>query len=276
MTVGVGRHKLRYQRLWHGTPRGAVRSYRWRVLATNGGAQNGWRAVGSPPLPDRTAARAVLPAPETRAAHAQANAYVPSDSELAAFHAARDQGEPEALFSPWRRYVTGRPGLAHPSTDELIQWTAVKWGIPADVVRAQMAVESWWRQEVQGDRTTVSDPQDYPAFSRVPGTSDVFQSLGISQVRWPVHPGTEPLRWRSTAFALDVYGAEIRFYYDGLAARWGHGMTDRGYGPGQQWLSIGAWFNPYPWNNAGQQDYVRKVQQYLDQRIWEQPSFRAG
>ncbi len=49
--------------------------------------------------------------------------------------------------------------------------------------------------------------------------------------------------------------------------------VDRGYGPGQEWLSIGAWLNPYPWNNAGQQDYVREVQQYLRDRVWEQPEF---
>lgn len=276
-TVSVARHRLRYQRLSRDIPRGAVHSYGWRVLAAPRGAQTSWRAVGSPPLADATAARAVVPEPEVRAGNVQANDYLPSDSELAAFHAARgDQGETEAAFSPWRRYVTGRSGLTNATTDELIQWTALKWGIPVDVVRAQMAIESWWHHEVRGDRTAVANPQDYPAFSRIPGTSDVYQSLGISQVRWPIHPGTEPLRWRSTAFALDVYGAEIRFYYDGLAARWGHGMTDRGYGPGQEWLSIGAWFNPYPWNNAGQQDYVRKVRGYLSDRVWEKPDFRTG
>jgi hypothetical protein len=279
--VGKGWHDLLYQRLARRVPRGAVLRYHWLVLAAPSlrpdGPQTSWRPVGSAPLADALASSAVVRTVEVRRQNSEANRYVPSDGELAAFHAARgDQGESESTFNAWRRYVTGRPGLANPTTDELIQWAALKWGIPVDVMRAQMAVESWWRQDAMGDPTTVSNPQDYPAFSRIPGTSDVYQSLGISQVRWPTHPGTEPLRWRSTAFNLDVYGAEIRFYYDGLAASWGQGMTDRGYGPGQEWLSIGAWFNPYPWNNAGQQDYVGKVQQYLRDRVWDRADFLSG
>jgi len=64
-----------------------------------------------------------------------------------------------------RHGYSGRSTLAHPSTDDLIQWTAHKWGIPEDVVRAQMAVESWWRQSDMGDLTAESDPGAFPAFS---------------------------------------------------------------------------------------------------------------
>ena len=33
------------------------------------------------------------------------------------------------------------------TTDEIIQWAACKWGIDEDIVRAQMAKESWWIPE---------------------------------------------------------------------------------------------------------------------------------
>jgi hypothetical protein len=37
------------------------------------------------------------------------------------------------------------------TTDEILQWAACKWGIDPDMVRAQAAVESWWRQSAKGD-----------------------------------------------------------------------------------------------------------------------------
>jgi hypothetical protein len=206
---------------------------------------------------------------------------VPSDAELAAFHAAKNSyGETESYFGALRRYVTGRPGLGNPSTDDLIQWTAHKWGIPEDVVRAQMVVESWWRQSTMGDLTPQSDPGAFPAFSCPGGGPSCYESLGVAQIRWrpdgSVHPGSEPLRWKSTAFNLDLYGSSIRFYYDGLAAQWGDGMTGNGYTAGQAWMSIGAHYNPYPWNNQGQRDYIVEVKDELAKRAWEDRDFVSG
>ena len=40
------------------------------------------------------------------------------------------------------------------TTDEILQWAACKWGIDEDMVRAQIAKESWWHQEAKGDWTT--------------------------------------------------------------------------------------------------------------------------
>ena len=37
------------------------------------------------------------------------------------------------------------------TTDEIIQWTACKWGIDEDVVRAQAAKETYWFQKNVGD-----------------------------------------------------------------------------------------------------------------------------
>jgi hypothetical protein len=173
-------------------------------------------------------------------------------------------------YNPLVKHVTGRPGLTDPSTDDLIQWAAHKWGIPEDLMRAQMVTESSWRQSTLGDRASVPPEwyAQYPAQAQIPGTSDVYQSMGIAQVKWrpdnSLHTGTEPLRWKSVAFNLDFYAATVRYYYDGLC-RW----CTAGYGAGQDWNSVGAWFNPQPWLNPGQLDYIQKVMGNLAARTWE-------
>jgi hypothetical protein len=239
------------------------------------GAQVQWAPVGSRPLTDAQAAALVARQPENRPANAVANAYVPTDAQLSAFQAARDNyGETPAQYNPLYRYVDGRSGLAHPSTGDLIQWAAHKWGIPEDWIRAQMAAESWWNQSQLGDRRSVSssDYLLYPLSARILGTSDVYVSMGVMQVSWRPDgsndPGTEPLRWASTAFNLDYYAATVRYYYDGYCTWCG-----AGYGPGQAWASIGAWYNPSPWNNAGAQSYVATVKSYVTSKPWTRFGF---
>jgi hypothetical protein len=237
--------------------------------------QTAWVAPGSKPLSDARAAAQVTPQLETRSANASANDYVPTDAELSAFYSAKNNyGQPVVQWNPLLSYVTGRPGLSHPSTDDLIQWVAHKWGIPEDWIRAEMVTESWWRMSTLGDRTTVSSSwySMYPPQARVAGTSDVYESLGIAQVRWipdgSVGAGTEPLRWKSTAFNLDYYAATLRYYYDGLCS-----WCTSGYGAGQAWNSVGAWFSPYPWNNSGAQSYIHNVQTELANRTWASSGF---
>ncbi|HVS28231.1 MAG TPA: hypothetical protein VHE14_01690 [Solirubrobacteraceae bacterium] len=241
------------------------------------GAQTAWAPVGSKPLSDSQAAALVTRTPENRPENASANNYVPSDAELKAFHSATDEsGRRADDVNPLRTYVTGRPGLSNPSTDDLLQWGAHKWGIPEDIVRAQAVVESWWRQSALGDRTAVQPswvPQ-YPPQAQIPGSNDVWQSMGILQVRWSpdglIHPGTEPLRWKSVAFNIDYYGSIIRYYYDGRCDWCGPG-----YAPGQDWNSLGGWFNPSPWNNQGAQGYVATLKQRLAERTWATPDFQG-
>jgi hypothetical protein len=230
--------------------------------------QTTWRAPGSPPLSDAAAAALVRPAPETRPDNAQDNAYRPTPAELAAFRdGARDgYGRTMVGFNRLDAYVTGD---FTGTTDEILQWAAHKWGIPEDVVRAVAANESNWHMSQLGDRTTVASPGAYPSFSRVAGTSDVFESLGVMQVRWrpnKLHWGTESLRWRSTAFNADYWAAQVRYFYDGLCD-----WCSAGYSAGQAWASIGAWYNPSPWN--GSTAYVDHVRQKLDARVWAQAGF---
>jgi hypothetical protein len=237
--------------------------------------QTSWTAVGAAPLSDAAAAARVTRRPENRPANAAANAYVPTDAELNVFYSGTNQwGQTNLQVNPLAKYVTGRPGLSNPSTDDLIQWTAHKWGIPEDWIRAEMALESWWNQSALGDRYPVGATWSalYPQAARISGSTDVMQSMGVMQVKWipdgSVGAGTEPLRWKSVAFNLDYYGSVTRFYYDGHC-NW----CTSGYSAGQQWNSIGAWFAPYPWNNADAQSYVQKVQGYLSERVWAKSGF---
>ena len=211
---------------------------------------------------------------EHRSGNYTANRYQPTDGELAAFYAARDRyGRTRAQYNRHLALVTGRPGISNPTTDELIQWAAHKWGIPEDLVRAQMAAESNWYMSALGDRRTGVDASLYPAHSRIDATT-VYESLGISQIKWRVahnglnemNPGTEPLRWRSTAFVLDYYGASIRYYFDGLCDWCGSA-----YQAGDSWNSIGAWYSGQWAVNVSA--YIDRVKQRLADRAWENPGF---
>jgi hypothetical protein len=146
------------------------------------------------------------------------------------------------------------------------------------VIRAVAVIESTWEQGARGDRKCGQTQAEYyfaPAYARTTcsdGSLGVYESLGLTQIKDRLnrspHPGTEPLRWRSTAFNLDYYGATIRFYFDGDCS-----WCSPNYSAGHEWDSIGAWYAPSPWGNQGAQDYVTRVQAALANRTWEQPSF---
>lgn len=244
------------------------------------------------PLSDRAAAKLVTPEPETRpdndkpftiggVTYPPANTYVPTQAQINTFRSAKTSfGQTELQFNPYFRFVDGRDGMRSPSTDDLIQWAAHKWGIPENWLRAEYVVESYWSMYQLGDLETVSpdDYKQYPLQSRVPGTLQVYQSLGITQVRWDpertVSAGTEPVRWESTAFSIDYQAAMVRFYYDnpqGARTEWG----DSTYVPCEKWNSIGGWYNPFPWGNPGQAQYVGKVQNDLATTAWRSSAFLA-
>jgi hypothetical protein len=228
-------------------------------------AQSQWSPAWSKPLSDAQAAALVTLHPEERPANATANEDTPSESQLRAFRDAKNSaGESAVRWNPLFAYVTGRPGITRPSTDDLIQWAAHKWGIPEDLIRAQMTVESDLDMGKLGDRRAVGARwyAQYPPSARVVGADDVYESMGIAQVKWipdgSVGAGTEPLRRQSTAFNLEFYAASLRYYYDGLCTWCGPS-----YRAGQAWNSVGAWFSPHPWGNAQALGYVRDVQRIL-------------
>jgi hypothetical protein len=214
----------------------------------------------------------VRPAAETRPENTTANHTVPSDAALTVFHDARyaagpNKGALAGAVVPQERSVTGRYSG---TTDEILQWAAHKWGVPTDILRAAAVKETSWRQSGLGDRTTVADAGLYPAQARISAT-EVYESMGLLQLKWrpdgSLHPGTEPLRWQSTAFIADYYAATLRFFYDGSAASWY--APGAGYAPGLGLAAVGAWYQPYPWLNPGQLAYMDSVTTILAARTWE-------
>ena len=225
--------------------------------------------TGKPAMSDAAAAALVGVAPENIPGNAAANAYVPPPAELAAYQAG-------GQWNPLTKYVTGTPGLAPGggpwSTDMLIQWASLKWGIPTDWMRAEMWQESQWGQSGGadhglGDAATVSAQSytEYPVQARIQ-PYQVYQSMGISQVKWDPTTnnlpgqGAEPLRWKSTAFNLDLQHAYLRMYYDGLSYL-GPGTK------GQEWDAVGDWFEPSS-NGSGGAGYVANVQAVLAAKPW--------
>lgn len=231
------------------------------------------------PLSDTAAAGAVIHTAETRPDNAPFNTYVPTDAELAAFHSA------SSSFSPLSKYVDGRDGLTNPSTDDLIQWAAAKWGIPVNWLRSEYVIESNSHQLDCTSSSHACEPSGGPAGTAVGGrgfgdcaasgegpaaavhapgcASGVYTSVGITQVKEQscCHPGTFPLAWKSTAFNVDYQASILRYYFDGLAT-----WTSFNY-KGQEWASIGAWFSPGS-NDAGAQNYQHEVQGVLARRGW--------
>lgn len=181
---------------------------------------------------------------EPRKANAKPNHTLPKRKELRAWHAWSEM--------PYARFVNGR---FKGTTDEIIQWSAHKWGLDEDVLRAVAVVESWWRMSVIGDNG---------------------DSFGLYQVRRPYHCIGECLiARRSTAFNADYYGGIIRAYFDGQMPWLNTVERGKEYVPGDLWGSVGAWFSGR-WYTQPSIDYMGVVQQRLAERTWELGFFNEG
>jgi len=203
------------------------------------------KPVATPPLSSKAAAMLVVRSGfEPRPGNQAENHAVPRKRKLLAWRKGNDM--------PYRRYVNGR---FRGTTDEIIQWSAYKWGLDEDVLRAVAVVESWWRQE------TVS----------ADGTS-----FGLFQVRRPYHCRARcAIAKRSTAFNADYYGGIIRAYYDGMMPWLNTVERGRPYAAGDLLGSVGAWFAGRWWTPPAL-GYVTYVQSRLFERTWERPYFIAG
>jgi hypothetical protein len=145
-------------------------------------------------------------------------------------------------------------------TDEILQWVACKWGIDEDVVRAQAAQESWWRQSQLGDcNGGNTQPEAHGC-----------HSIGILQVKGanipPTHPGTWPYAYQSTAFNADYTYAVWRAFFEGKET-WLGGN----YGAGDPWGCVGRWFSG-DWY-GGSLDYIASVKNNLANKVWLRPGF---
>jgi autotransporter family porin len=212
------------------------------------------RPVGSPVLGDATAAGRVRRSTwEPRPQNADENRRIPTADELAGWRRAYQAcgwGWSDVHNAHLAR-VTGNPTLSNPTTDELIQWTAHKWGIDEDLVRSMAVNESTWDMAMNGDGGL---------------------SWGITQVKLApfspcsTHPGTHPLSRQSTSFNLDYWGAYVRSAFDG-----GTDWLGSGYRSGDIWGSMGAWFSG-DWY-SGSQAYIDAAKGHHAAKPWTRPGF---
>jgi hypothetical protein len=160
------------------------------------------------------------------------------------------------------------------TTDEILQWAACKWGIDEDIVRAQIAKESFWKQASYGDWWSYPPdrcPPGHPlGADGVPGQCP--QSIGLGQVRFGDNDGTFPGVERSSAMNVDVTYAMWRACYEGKEYWLNHVERGREYGAGDVWGCIGRWFSGR-WYTQPANEYIAAVQDYLHRRIWTDPGF---
>jgi autotransporter family porin len=160
------------------------------------------------------------------------------------------------------------------TTQEILRWVACKWGIDENIVFAQAAVESWWRQDTLGDF-------DSDATACPPGhglgadgkAGQCPQSYGILQDRWPYMKQGWPGFGRSTAMDADLAYAVWRSCFDGYET-WLN-TVDRGqqYAAGDAWGCVGRWFAGR-WHTSASDGYVTKVKQYESEQIWKTADFQ--
>jgi len=162
------------------------------------------------------------------------------------------------------------------TTQEILRWAACKWGIDQDLVFAQAAIESWWRQGTLGDwgnQASLCPPGHGLGADGTPGQCP--QSYGILQNRYPYEQQSWPGVGRSTAMNADTAYAIWRACFDG-SETWLN-TVDRGsqYHAGDAWGCIGRWFAGR-WRTAAADGYIVRVRQYLRERIWTTPDFKAA
>jgi len=160
------------------------------------------------------------------------------------------------------------------TTREILRWAACKWGVDEDLVLAQAAIESWWRQDTLGDWTG-------DAARCAPGhglgvdgkAGQCPESFGILQNRYPYEKSAWPGIGTSTAMNADLAYGIWRTCFEGYEG-WLN-TVDRGkdYAAGDAWGCVGRWFSGR-WHVAAGDGYVGRVRGYLDQRIWETANFQ--
>jgi autotransporter family porin len=159
------------------------------------------------------------------------------------------------------------------TTGQILRWVACKWGIDEDIVLAQAAVESWWRQSTKGDFDTDASACPPGHGLGADGTAGKCpQSYGVLQTRYPYMKSGWPGIADSTAMSADLAYGIWRACFDGYETWLNTVEQGAHYAAGDAWGCVGRWFSGR-WHTAASNSYVTKVQGYLAQRIWQQSSF---
>jgi autotransporter family porin len=159
------------------------------------------------------------------------------------------------------------------TTDEILQWIACKWGVDEDVVRAQAATESTWRQYAMGDWSTRAKRCAPDHGLGVDGRSGLCpESWGILQVKYYFYPSTWPGIATSTAFNADVAFAIWRACYEGYETWLGVAEHGSDYKAGDLWGCIGRWYAG-KWHTPNAEFYIGIVKRKLDNKVWLSRNF---
>ena len=249
-------------------------------------------APASPPA--RPSAAAPGPAP-ARFGTLPPGAALPSDAQCAAWVRARPYPENKGVNRKANQTVGHSVGTSFfqgddpransriaprvdgqftGTTREILRWAACKWGVDEDLVLAQAAIESWWRQNTLGDWGTDATrcaPGRGLGVDGKPGQCP--ESYGILQNRYPYERSSWPGISASTAMNADLAYAIWRTCFEGYEGWLNDVERGRNYAAGDAWGCVGRWFSGR-WHVAAGDQYAGRVRGYLDQRIWETADFQ--
>jgi autotransporter family porin len=236
------------------------------VLATDGAALGVARA-----LPDADS-QALAPGSSLPSDAECAGRVVGSGTEIRPANTPFNQTRGRQKNLPGR-FLSRVNGDFTGTTDEIIQWAACKWGIDADVVRAQAVKESTWFMTYLGDFTNDSRlcaPGHVLGADGKPGRCP--QSIGILQAKYHFTDVAFPEAAASTAYNLDYVLGVWRTCFEGQE-RW---LADQppgsGYRVGDMWGCIGRWYAG-DWRSTVALGYIDDVQTYYRERAWESDWF---
>ncbi len=214
------------------------------------------------------ASRVIMSSFEPRTDNYAANHRVPTATQIANLHPWNPLIGMDSKSDSLRKRVTGN---FSGTTDEILQWVACKWGIDANIIRAQAVSESYWHQSQLGDYTT---NQSLCPPSTWNGTS-CYQSYGILQIKYTYFQSEWPMSRDDTAFNADFVYGWLRNCYEGWADYLYHRTPTPGYPSyhaGDIWGCLGFWFSG-SWYDQGAINYINVAKGHYAQKPWLQPSF---
>ena len=157
------------------------------------------------------------------------------------------------------------------TTDEVLQWTACKWGFDEDHVRAEAF------EQRSGPRPCTATGTDAPTSKCPPdadtrpvnGALECAQTYGMLQVVWQYHKSAWPMFRDSTPFHLDFVYALRRVCFEGWDTRPGRPLANphalRQGRDGAAWAPTSAAVGTTP----GRRTTFDDVQGQLAGRGWE-------
>jgi hypothetical protein len=158
----------------------------------------------------------------------------------------------------WSAFIARRnkvTGNFTGTTDEIIQWAACKWGIDENLIRAEAVLESYWVQSTQGNFA-----------------NGRYHSFGLMQVSQDDANGS-PLKGgypdtaQNTALNVDYYGSELRACFEGDFWDGGGWLYGAARVKGDLWGCVGYWYSGN-WHDAGAENYIAQVKNYLNTKPW--------